>query len=185
MKRDNIIFCGLFTMLAGLILASCLSTSNNSSPSELVGKMSKIELIIVEQRNYIDREHGRESYPDGLVFYFLIEPLIENLTYPTLEELRDFQIEGKSYLEITRSAGIEDIEPVTVFYDADSVTKDEKFKNTRVPDELRHIFIQKVTICGAKLPKEGVGAVRIGFGFDNKVEYFRWQFNLSEIINGE
>ena len=86
---------------------------------------------------------------------------------------------------MTREAGIEDIEPLMVIYDVDSINNDERFQNTRVPDELRHIFILKATICGAKLPKEGVGVVRIAFGFDNKVEYFRWQFDLSDIINRE
>jgi hypothetical protein len=183
MKRNAIGFCGLVAVLTGIILASCVSTSTNSGTSELVGKMSKIELIIIEQRNYIDYGDERNIYPDGLVFYFLIEPLQENWTNPTLEELRDFQIDGRSYLEITREAGIEDIEPLMVIYDADSINNDERFQNTRVPDELRHIFILKATICGAKLPSKGVGVVRIAFGFDNKVEYFRWQFDLSDIIN--
>jgi|TergutMp193P3_1026864.scaffolds.fasta_scaffold08434_5 hypothetical protein len=183
MKRNTIGFCGLVVILTGIILASCVSTSNNSGTSELVGKMSKIELIIVEQRNYIDYGGERDTYPDGLVFYFLIEPLKENWTRPILEELRDFQINGRSYLEITREAGIEDIEPLIVIYDANSINNDERFRNVRVPDELRHIFMLKATICGARLPKEGVGVVRIGFGFDDKVEYFRWQFNLSDIIN--
>jgi len=184
MKRNAIGFCGLFVILMGIILVGCASTSNNSGTSELFGKMSKIKLILIEQRNYIDDRNGRKTYPDGLVFYFLIEPLKKNWTYPTLEELRDFQIDGKSYLEITREAGIEDIEPNTVMYDENSINKDEYFQDKKVPDELGHIFIQKVTICGAKLPKRGVGVVKIGFGFDNEIEYFRWQFDLSDLIDG-
>jgi hypothetical protein len=184
MKKIGLFFLGFTVVAMMVIFPGCVSTypkenqtdTTNSMEDVKFGKMSEIKLIRVIRRNYIERDNKRETYPDGLLFYFIIRPIKEQWTNPTIKELRDFRIDGKSYLEMTREHDIADIEPNTVIYDEESIAKDEFF--TEPIEGLGHFFIEKVTICGAELPKEGVVDVKLVFGFDMETEDFEWQFKL-------
>jgi hypothetical protein len=183
-KKTRSFFVGFIVMTMTVVFPGCVSTypkenqtdTTNSMEDVKFGEMSEIKLIRVIRRNYIERGTKRETYPDGLLFYFIIRPIKEQWTNPTIEELRDFRIDGKSYLEMTREQGIADIEPNTVIYDEESIAIDEFF--TEPIEGLGHFFIEKVTICGTELPKEGVVYVKLVFGFDMETEDFEWQFKL-------
>jgi hypothetical protein len=175
-KISGYIFIGIFI----LVLAAVISADTGGfEPISIKGEMSEITLAYAKRQNYITREGKREIYPDGIVFYFVINRLRDNLRTPALVELRDFMVNGVSYLDITRKNNVTDIEPNTIIYDEQTFQRDEFHEKVDIPNGMG-VLIEKVIICGSTIPN-GIISVNLKFGFDNKVEEFNFQLNLDDI----
>jgi hypothetical protein len=109
----------------------------------------------------------------------MINRLRDDLTTPSLVELRDFTVDGLSYLEISRRNSINDIEPNTIIYDEQTFHNDEFNEKINLPGDTE-VLIEKVTICGSVI-QAGIVNVNLNFGFDNRVEDFNFQFDVDDI----
>jgi hypothetical protein len=178
-KISGYIFIGIFI----LVLIAAINADNGFDgfePISIKGEMSEITLAYAKRQNYITREGKREIYPDGIVFYFVINRLKDNLRTPTIVELRDFTVNGVSYLDITRKNNIIDIEPNTIIYNEQTFRRDEFHEKINI-QEGTGILIEKVIICGSTI-QNGIIGVNLRFGFDNKIEEFNFQFNLNKLV---
>jgi|TergutMp193P3_1026864.scaffolds.fasta_scaffold00315_14 hypothetical protein len=166
-----------------IFFAGCTSLQNQNKTFNAItrnGKMSEIVLAFAQRQNRIETAERNETHPDGILFYFIIYPKIE-FEIPALVELRDFDVNGTSYLELTRRNGISDIEPVTVIYDRNSFRHDERSGLINIRGG-RECFIKKVTICGTALPLEGTINAKLFFGFDYNLEEFNFFLNIDDIL---
>ena len=146
------------------------------------GEYSQIQPILIEKCNYIIRDNLKETYPDGIVIYFLVYPQNTSSKQPTIKELRDFNLNGNSYKNITKSRSDVVIEPNSVFYDTStffnyepSMKQKIKFSNSKKG------IIMKTTICGDTLPKSGIITLQVDFGWDKQLENFTFEFNLDSL----
>ncbi|MDR0321205.1 MAG: hypothetical protein LBI28_06855 [Treponema sp.] len=151
-------------------------------PITITGEMSEMTLAYAKRQNYFNQLGQNEIHPDGMVFYFVIQPLGNNISKtPALVELRDFTINGTSYREMTRLNGINEIEPHTIAYSRRSFQGDEfnKRLDVQIDFDTNHLF--KVVILGTNIPDNGIIDVVFRFGFDGKVEPFNYQLNVNDI----
>jgi hypothetical protein len=118
---------------------------------------------------------------DGLIFSFLIFSKAGEEGLFSLSELRDFEVDGISYAEITKNKLSTLIEPQTIVEDIpDFIAKyrpDLKEK-INVPD-LSEAVVMITAIGGTKLPPEGKCNVIIDVGWGEKTELFSYEFPLS------
>jgi hypothetical protein len=168
----------LVLILSSIIMVSAGSSRSKFKPITKKGDISKITLEYAKRQNYIARDGVSTSYPDGIVFYFVIYRLNNDVHTPTIVELRDFKINDTSYLEMTRKDNIDDIEPNTIIYNEKKFQTDENYKKVKIKTGA---LIEKVIICGTDIPNNGIINVDLKFGFDNKVEEFNYQFNIADI----
>ncbi|MDR1389482.1 MAG: hypothetical protein LBJ31_05840 [Treponema sp.] len=179
-KLPKIIFLSALTLVLISTNGNGESGFGEFKPVTKKGEMSEITLAYARRQNYITREGKREIYPDGIVFYFVIYRLKNELKTPTLVELRDFKVNSVSYLEITRKNNMNDIEPNTVIFNERTFQEDEYYTKTKIQNG-SGALIEKVIICGSSLPNNGVIDVTLKFGFDNRVEEYNYQFNIEDI----
>jgi len=173
----------IISFLILIFLAGCASVQKQERTFNVIvkdGEMSEVSLAFAKRQNYYESDGWKEEFPDGIVFYFLIYPKVE-YEYPTLRELRDFRIDGTSYLELTRKDGIDDIEPTTVIYDQNYIHLDENSAFINYDPE-KDFFVEKVFIFGTQLPSKGTIDVRLYFGYDNKLEEFNFHLRIEDIF---
>lgn len=129
-----------------------------------------------------DRSPTSEK-PDGLVFIFLVVSRHPSPGLPTLTELRDFELDGESYRELTASKLGRAVEPETVIEDVPdfiSKTRPDLAPRIVVPAGLEAVVLT-TTIAGAPLPATGRCRVVLKVGWDKKTEPFAFAFDIAQV----
>lgn len=157
------------------------SASRSSS-----GELSTVTLIDVSRVPAAVLDMVQPGAEDGLVFLFLVVRQPSARGTPTMHELRDFQIDRRSYRERTEKALGAPIEPVSFVEDVNDFLA--RVSPGPAPDALvpdGEAFVVVTTIGGAKLPAEGRGEVRIDVGWGGKTESLPFSFALPRAGSGE
>ena len=149
-------------------------------PITIYGERSDVSLAYARRQNYFNQFGMNDVYPDGLVFYFVSRPSRNNnLGQPIISEVRDFRVNGKSYREMTRADGIDDIEPASLFYDDEQSFQwqDEHSQEINIKWN-NEIFIMKTVIFGTTIPDHATIDVDLQFLVTKKKEEFHFQFTI-------
>ena len=176
-------FRGLLTGALFLpCLFSCASFPDQGRTGKIPitkkGEMSEVALTLVERQNFIDDGERTYTHPDGLVFYFVINPVDKTQSYPAIKESQNFTIDGNEYWQ--NQAG--SIDSYTVVFSSRAFTREHpeiagKINITGSSDAL----VQKTIICGEKLPPKGVVRYVFYFGFEQELEEFELLFRLQDV----
>jgi hypothetical protein len=174
----------VFSIIAfcALLSAGCISMPFGSSskiPLTRKGEMSTVVLFHVERRNYIHEGERTYTYPDGLVFYFIVYPVDKNNSYPTIKESQNFTINGQSYWQNANGS----IDSHTVIYNERTFKENEPGIFAKAGIKLNSgVLIQKTVICGDPLPEQGAVRYLFYFGFAQELEEFDFQFKIQDLL---
>ncbi|MDR0402463.1 MAG: hypothetical protein LBH35_02610 [Treponema sp.] len=168
------------TVLFLLYFSSCASFSARTEkiPVTQKGGMSEVTLAIVERQNFINDGERTYTHPDGLVFYFVINPAGER-SYPAIKDSQNFTIDGNEYWRNLPGS----IDSYTVIYSPGIFALEhpavaEKIGVVNKPGA----FVQKTIICGEKLPPKGLVRYVFHFGFEQELEEFEFLFRLQDVL---
>jgi hypothetical protein len=176
-------FCMTAAVLFSLHISSCASFPVQGRmekiPITKKGEMSEVTLALVERRNFIDDGERTYTHPDGLVFYFVINPVNKAQSYPTIKESQNFTIDGNEYWRNLAGS----IDSYTVIFSRGIFVREYpetagKINITGSPDAL----VQKTIICGETLPSGGLVRYVFYFGFEQELEEFEFLFRLQDVL---
>ena len=176
-----------------LFIAALFMASINAEGINLKAKKSKntkVEPVCIQTVNV-----KHEIYQDleGILFLFEITKLKNNDKVLCFQELRDFNIDGVSYAQITKEKLGISIEPHTEILESSKFIKENPGAKKIVKNEKNGILMQTV-IYGTKLPESGKITVtaQIGWGdvneektesLNSETEDFVFEFELSSLID--
>ncbi|MCL1928661.1 MAG: hypothetical protein FWG07_07725 [Treponema sp.] len=140
--------------------------------------MSTVVLALVNRQSTIFDGENIHTFPDGLVFYFIIYPVNTNIS-PTIKQYQNFTIDKEPYWKSTPGS----YNSHTVIYNERTFIEHEPEafsiinirKNTKA-------FVQKTIICGPSLPSEGIVHYQLFFGYGKTLEEFNFIFNLKDAL---
>lgn len=162
----------------GLAVLATNALAQNMKRSE--ARLSIVTLLAVERgpgRGDLQTVSGSE---DGLIFHFLVERREGVKGLFTLNEVRDFELNGRKYSELTRGQLGRTFEPSTVLEDV------ANFRSTIRPD-LRDAIpstarepavVMSVVLSGCALATGELAAIGIDVGWGEKSEPFRFAFRV-------
>ena len=147
-----------FSLLVSTL--SCLS-SEKSILKEPTSKGSNIFTILD-----IYKTKSPDSNIEGISYIFLVSSTSQANEVPSLDELRDFNINGMSYREGTKAKLGKYFEPRTVIFGVDD------FVNRHRPDLKKFVadipqksIIMATAIYGAPLPRDGTVDTEVSIGW--------------------
>jgi len=165
-----------------MLISSCANSPPSSKISKIPitknGKMSTVVLSLVKRQNYINDGNQTFSYPDGLVFYFIIYPFQAG-NYPAVKQYQNFSINGEPYWKNIPAA----CDSYTLIYNLKTFEEQEPevFKKTSIRKNSNPL-IQKTVICGDPIPPDGIVSYLLFFGFGQNLEGFEFTFALKDIL---
>ena len=120
-------------------------------------KNTKVEPVYIQKiEATAEGQNGEKQDLEGILFFFEITKIKKNNKVLYFQELRDFEIDGVSYAQITKdSIGLE-IEPHSEFLESYKLIERNPEAKKIVKNEKNGTIMQTV-IYGAKLPKSGTG----------------------------
>ncbi len=179
----------LFFMI-GFVFADL--TANELNLKAKKTKETKVEPVYIQKIEAIaEGKNGEEKKLEGLLFLFEITKLRKNDRQLYLQELRDFQISGVSYAEITKEKISLAIEPHTEIIESCKFI--EKYPDAKdVVKNPKNGIIMQTVIYGAELPESGNVSVTTQIGWadfdkekkdmvNGKTEDFVFEFDLSAL----
>ncbi|MDR1505576.1 MAG: hypothetical protein LBI67_00585 [Treponema sp.] len=161
--------------------SSCASfprTGPGKIPMVQEGKMSKVTLALVERQNFINDGKRIYTYPDGLVFYFIITPADKTNLYPTIKDSQNFTVDGKEYWQNLPGS----IDSYTVIFSPGIFARDYPETAGKIHlENVTGVLIQKTIICGDILPERGLVRYPFYFGFEQELEEFEFLFRIQDL----
>ena len=168
------------------LLISFLITCSGSPPVLKVskipitkkGKMSTAVLALVQQQNTIVDGETLHTFPDGLVFYFIIYPLNHNIT-PAIKQYQNFTIDREPYWQNIPNL----YNSKTIIYNERTFAENEHDAFILVKlKKNTNAYIQKTILCGPEIPPESIITYRLYFGFGETFEEFEFVFKMGDIF---
>ena len=172
----------LLNFLLLLSIISCAGSPSSSSISKIPitkkGKMATAVLALVNRENTIDAGNQIHTFPDGLVFYFIIYPINSDLS-PAIKQFQNFTINREPYWQNVSDT----CDSLTVIFNEKTFAENEPEAFSLINIRKNsNVYIQKTIICGAPLPSEGIISYHLFFGFNNTLEEFVFSFNLKDVL---
>ena len=142
------------------------------------GEMSTVVLSLVNRQNTIFDGENIHTFPDGLVFYFIVYPVKTNIS-PTIKQYQNFTIDKEHYWQNTPGS----YNSHTVIYNERTFIEHEPeaFSIINIKKNTK-FFVQKTIICGPSLSSEGIVHYQLFFGYGNTLEEFNFMFNLKDVL---
>jgi hypothetical protein len=143
------------------------------------GTLSEVRLLDLSR---LPSQIVRSASPaqDGFRMVFLILSRVSGEAVFTMQELRDVTVDGRSYREVTVTALGKPIEPMTTILKTEDLA--------RIDGSVRQLLrattraaAMVVDIPGATRPARGQGRVLLKVGWNDRLEEFAFQFDMSQV----
>lgn len=170
-------------VLKSLAIALFLSASwgfaaDGKSQRTFEGKYSVVRLLGVERTDGRHLAAQARGAKDGLTFLFFVgrRPMVEGLF--TLNELRDFRIDGKSYRETSTTAIGRPVEPTTTIDDIPDFAREFPQFAADLPTGYRMAVTMVARIGGSEIDSNAPGQVVVDVGWGGRQERFTFLFRV-------
>ena len=171
----------IFIISIYFVFLSCSNSPSAMKVSKIPiikkGEMSTAVLALVKHQNTINDGETLHTFPDGLVFYFIIYPANPDI-YPSIKQYQNFFINNDPYWQnIPNSYNSQ-----TIIYNERTFAEHEPEVFSRIKLKKNTIaFVQKTVIYGTVIPSEGIVTYRLYFGFGATLEEFEFRFRMRDV----
>jgi hypothetical protein len=164
-------------LLVGFLALACSIIASGCGPAGLKeGEFTVVRLPAYARTDHEYLEKNMKGATDGLSFLIFVAQRPSLKGRFALQELRDFQVEGKSYRELSTVALGRPIEPMTVIWDIPEFTRRFPDMAEDIPTGYDQPLGLVVTIGGTAIPDDAACEVTIPLWWEKKRETFTFEF---------